>query len=162
MVDIQSATAEIRRGKKKKKKNKLQEESIMSASATQGGHGDSGPGCWEPQFRKSEDASFALHLRIWCAMRCSTERQNCRQWHVWESRASQQYSPASFTPSSIDEGQPCNSYCWLWLTFSACLRDRWMLCSLSWSCLMQTFDNSVIWLFSSVMNWWQLQCLCVL
>ena len=36
MVDIQSATAEIRRGKKKK--NKLQDKNIMSASATQGGH----------------------------------------------------------------------------------------------------------------------------
>jgi len=34
MVDIQSATAEIRRGKKKKK----QDKNIMSASATQGGH----------------------------------------------------------------------------------------------------------------------------
>jgi len=32
MVDIQSATAEIKRGKKKVDKN------IMSASATQGGH----------------------------------------------------------------------------------------------------------------------------
>jgi len=38
MVDIQSATAEIRRGKKKEKKNKLQDKNIMSASATQGGH----------------------------------------------------------------------------------------------------------------------------
>jgi len=43
MADIQSATAEIKRGKKKKKKkkeeeNKLQDKNIMSASATQGGH----------------------------------------------------------------------------------------------------------------------------
>jgi len=41
MVDIQSATAEIRRGKKERKKerkNKLQDENIMSASATQIGH----------------------------------------------------------------------------------------------------------------------------
>ena len=40
MVDIQSATAEIRRGKKKKKdrKKKPQDENIMSASATQGDH----------------------------------------------------------------------------------------------------------------------------
>ena len=37
MVDIQSVTAEIRRGKKKKK-NKQQEKNIMFASATQGGH----------------------------------------------------------------------------------------------------------------------------
>jgi len=43
MVDIQSATAEIRRGKeerkkkKKKKKKKPQDENIMSASATPGG-----------------------------------------------------------------------------------------------------------------------------
>ena len=37
MVDIQSATAEMRRGKKRKKK-KLQDKNIMSASATQGGH----------------------------------------------------------------------------------------------------------------------------
>jgi len=35
MVDIQSTTAEIRRGKKKKKK---QDKIIVSASATQGGH----------------------------------------------------------------------------------------------------------------------------
>jgi len=38
MVDIQSATAEIRRGKK----NKLQYKNIMSAAATQGGHNNSG------------------------------------------------------------------------------------------------------------------------
>jgi len=38
MVDIQSATAEIRPGKKKK--NKLQDKDIMSASATQGGHSE--------------------------------------------------------------------------------------------------------------------------
>jgi len=41
MVDIQSATAEISRGKKKeerRRKNKPQDENIMSASATQGGH----------------------------------------------------------------------------------------------------------------------------
>jgi len=39
MLDIQSPTAEIRRGKKKKdRKKKLQDENIMSASATQGGH----------------------------------------------------------------------------------------------------------------------------
>jgi len=37
MVDIQSATAEIRRGKRRKKK-KPQDENIMSASATQGIH----------------------------------------------------------------------------------------------------------------------------
>jgi len=36
MVDIQSATAKIRQGKKKKKKP--QDKNIMSASATQGGH----------------------------------------------------------------------------------------------------------------------------
>jgi len=41
MVDIQSATAEIRRGKKKKKeeeRKKPQGKNIMSASATQSGH----------------------------------------------------------------------------------------------------------------------------
>jgi len=40
MVDIQSSTAEIRRGRKKKKdrKKKPQDENRMSASATQGGH----------------------------------------------------------------------------------------------------------------------------
>jgi len=37
MVDIQSAAAEIRRGKKDRRK-KPQGKSIMSASATQGGH----------------------------------------------------------------------------------------------------------------------------
>jgi len=37
MVDIQSATAEIRRGKKKKERKK-QDKHIMSASATQDGH----------------------------------------------------------------------------------------------------------------------------
>jgi len=39
MVDIQSATAEIRRGIKKDKK-KPQGKNIMSASATQGGHNE--------------------------------------------------------------------------------------------------------------------------
>jgi len=41
MVDIQSATAETRRGEKKKKKKierNHRAKNIMSASATQGGH----------------------------------------------------------------------------------------------------------------------------
>jgi len=38
MVDIQSPTAEIRRGKKERKKKKPHGKHIMSASATQGGH----------------------------------------------------------------------------------------------------------------------------
>jgi len=42
MVDIQSATAEIRRGKKKRKIDEEEEttgqKNTMSASATQGGH----------------------------------------------------------------------------------------------------------------------------
>ena len=39
MVDIQSATAEIRRGiKKEGRRKKPQGKNIMSASATQGGH----------------------------------------------------------------------------------------------------------------------------
>jgi len=37
LVDIQSATAEIRRGKKERRKKK-QDKNIMFASATQGGH----------------------------------------------------------------------------------------------------------------------------
>jgi len=37
MLDIQSPTAEIKRGKKRKKK-KPQGKNIMSASARQGGH----------------------------------------------------------------------------------------------------------------------------
>jgi len=43
MVDIQSATAEIRRGKKEEedRKKKPQSKNIMSASVTQGGHNDS-------------------------------------------------------------------------------------------------------------------------
>ena len=38
MVDIQSAAAEIRRGKKEDRRKKLQSKNIMSTSATQGGH----------------------------------------------------------------------------------------------------------------------------
>jgi len=38
MVDIHSATAEIRRGKKRRRKKKPQCKNIMSASATHGGH----------------------------------------------------------------------------------------------------------------------------
>jgi len=41
IVDIQSATAEVRRGKRKKedsKKKNSHDKTIMSASATQGGH----------------------------------------------------------------------------------------------------------------------------
>jgi len=40
MVDIQSATVEIRRGKKKKEDRKKQDKNIMSASATQSGHNE--------------------------------------------------------------------------------------------------------------------------
>jgi len=38
MVNIQSLTAEIRRGIKKDRRKKPQGKNIMSASATQGGH----------------------------------------------------------------------------------------------------------------------------
>jgi len=38
MVDIQSMTAEIRRGKNQEERRKKQDKNIMSASATQGGH----------------------------------------------------------------------------------------------------------------------------
>jgi len=40
MVDIQSVTAEIRRGKEeeRRRRKKPQDKNIMSASATQGGH----------------------------------------------------------------------------------------------------------------------------
>jgi len=38
MVDIQSATAEIRLGKKDRRKKKKQDKNIMSTSAMQGGH----------------------------------------------------------------------------------------------------------------------------
>jgi len=38
MVDVQFATAEIRLGKKIEGRKKPQDENIMSASATQGGH----------------------------------------------------------------------------------------------------------------------------
>jgi len=38
MVDIQSATTEIRRGKKKEGKKEIGQKYIICASATQGGH----------------------------------------------------------------------------------------------------------------------------
>ena len=38
MIDIQSVTAEIRRGKNNKEERKKQDKNIMSVSATQGGH----------------------------------------------------------------------------------------------------------------------------
>ena len=38
MVDMQSATAEIRRGRKEEERKKETGKNIMSASATQGGH----------------------------------------------------------------------------------------------------------------------------
>jgi len=38
MVDIHSATAEIRQGKKKEERRKKQDKNIMSTSAMQGGH----------------------------------------------------------------------------------------------------------------------------
>jgi len=37
MADIQSATAEIRRGKKEEEDGKKQDQNIMSASAAEGG-----------------------------------------------------------------------------------------------------------------------------
>jgi len=40
MVDIQSATAENRRGKKERRKKKAQLQNITSASAMQGGHNE--------------------------------------------------------------------------------------------------------------------------
>jgi len=42
MVDIQSATAEIRRGKEDRRRSKPQGKNIMSTSATQGDH-NNGP-----------------------------------------------------------------------------------------------------------------------
>jgi len=68
MVDIQSATAEIRRGKNKKerrrrrRRRKKQDENIMSPSATQGGHkkkpqGNSIMACTIPQGATMKAAS---------------------------------------------------------------------------------------------------------
>ena len=56
--DIQSATAEIRRGKRKKKKSL--DENIMSASATQSGHNTS----------NAEDSLSEREPRMAGAMSC--------------------------------------------------------------------------------------------
>ena len=48
MVDIQSSTAEITRGKKEEKKKKPQDENLVSASATQGSHNNRSLFCLKP------------------------------------------------------------------------------------------------------------------
>jgi len=61
MVDIQSATVEIRRGKKelrRRKKKKPQDKNIMSATVTQGGHK-------KPHFIR-KNRFFWLHVQMWC------------------------------------------------------------------------------------------------
>jgi len=57
MVDIQSATAEIRRGKEEERKKKKQDKTIMSASATQGGHKKNDLG-WSSNSRSSAISPF--------------------------------------------------------------------------------------------------------
>ena len=62
MVDIQSATAEIRRGKKK---NKLQDKNIMSVSATQGGHNND---CLEDKRESYQNCSVQCCVQQLCTM----------------------------------------------------------------------------------------------
>jgi len=64
MVDIQSATAEIRRGKKdRRKKKKPEGKNIMSASATQGGHNNLGNYGYKPSAR-SVDEKYLVTQRF--------------------------------------------------------------------------------------------------
>jgi len=70
MADIQSATAEIRRGKKERKK-KPQGKNKMSASVTQGGHKHIPfPGVWLEE---------QAHLRTVCRCANETDGRSSRQ-----------------------------------------------------------------------------------
>jgi len=60
MVDIQSATAEIRRGIKKRRKKKPQDKNIMFACATQGGHNE----VRDDGVAVASVASYANHLHL--------------------------------------------------------------------------------------------------
>jgi len=73
MVDIQSPTAEIRRGIKKKDRKKPQGKNITSASATQGGHNDR---MYAPEAMKEKIVAAECirtwitfsHSKLWCQL----------------------------------------------------------------------------------------------
>jgi len=67
MVEIQSATAEIRQGKKERKK-KPQGKNIMSASATQGGHNNS---C--AKYFKPVNGFLRYLLRLVTGVKCAVK-----------------------------------------------------------------------------------------
>ena len=61
MVDIPSASVEIRRGIKKRRRKKPQDKNIMSASATQGSHKTVEPIC---VFRLTVDDTVSRQLKL--------------------------------------------------------------------------------------------------
>ena len=68
MVELQSTTAEIRRGKKERRKKKPHGKNIMSTSATQGGHNkDMGLGLHAHQKQSSDVFAVpVLSVRLQC------------------------------------------------------------------------------------------------
>jgi len=66
MVDVESATVEIRRGKNKKerKKKKPQGKNIMSASATKGGHNQCRPMVSKPYDPADAISVFSVQQTI--------------------------------------------------------------------------------------------------
>jgi len=69
MVDTQSATTEIRQGKKEeeRRRQKLQLQNIISACATQGGHNNwTLHASWASSWRRCEH-STPMHIESMCA-----------------------------------------------------------------------------------------------
>ena len=88
-VDIQSATAEIRRGKKKKKKP--QGKNILSASAMQGGHNYSNLVIAKTYFRHFNWCYFSRQLReMWGSFNnfccCNQEWFLCKNLEIFLTR----------------------------------------------------------------------------
>ena len=64
MVDIQSVTAEIRRGKRQKEEEETTGQNIMSASATQGGHNNSTHMAWECSLLQVYIRDVTVHILL--------------------------------------------------------------------------------------------------
>ena len=87
MVDIHSATAEIRRGIKKKKKK--QDKNIMTASATQGGHNNwsvtEGARVYLPVV-ESQFVEYDRYKHALTASPTDASATAARRWRRWRRR----------------------------------------------------------------------------
>ena len=100
MVGIQSPTAEIRRGnKKEERKKRPQDENIMTASATQGGHNNHSFSVTEFGLHSCGANSYwpLLRIEMWDREHNSLSSQQVNIGDTWCSRDDRRFESAEST-----------------------------------------------------------------